>query len=151
MKAFRGSLLAAAVLLLVGVLVFMLRPEPVDKDAVEGVRIFEFEKHELTRVHVERPGADPITLVERDGQWTIDGTGFVAGRSMVNRVKHQLHDLTSRATVVEDPDQPELYGTVESWPSRRGTPTPARSATTSAPSPATWSTPSRSRRSTTTA
>ena len=36
--------------------------------------------------------------------------GFTAGRSMVNRVKHQLHDLTARATVVADAESPELYG-----------------------------------------
>ncbi|NOY25937.1 MAG: hypothetical protein GXP62_08710, partial [Oligoflexia bacterium] len=110
MKAFRGTLIAALLLVMVGVLVFFLRPTPTNPKAVDGVRIFDFEKHELVRVHVERPGADPITLVEKDGRWTIQGTGFVAGRSMVNRVKHQLHDLTSRATVVQAPDQAELYG-----------------------------------------
>lgn len=110
MKAFRGTLIAAVLFLVVGLVVWALRPAPKTPDAIEGVRIFEFEKHELVRVHVERPGVDPITLVEKDGQWSIEGTGFVAGRSMVNRVKHQLHDLTSRATVVETADQPELYG-----------------------------------------
>ncbi len=110
MKAFRGTLLAAALLLVVGIVVWFLRPDPTDAGPGDGVRIFAFEKHELTSVHVERPGADPITLKEVDGHWTIVGTDFIAGRSMVNRVKHQLHDLTSRATVVESPDQPELYG-----------------------------------------
>ena len=48
----------------------------------------------------------------RRAGWPMDhrGNGFEAGRSMVNRVKHQLHDLTARATVVEAPDAPELYG-----------------------------------------
>lgn len=110
MKAFRGTLLAALLLLIVGVIYVLARPEPVEPGVEEGVRIFEFEKHELVRVHVERPDAEPITLIEEDGTWTIEGTGFIAGRSMVNRVKHQLHDLTSRATVVEDPAALELYG-----------------------------------------
>ena len=57
--------------------------------------IFSFEKHELSRVEVVRPDAEPIVLVEVDGQWVIEGTGHPAGRSMVNRVKHQLHDLTT--------------------------------------------------------
>ncbi|MCK6504400.1 DUF4340 domain-containing protein [Myxococcota bacterium] len=110
MKAFRGTLIAAAVFALVFIAWAMLRPDPQAPVDGEGVRIFTFEKHELVSVHVQPAGADPITLVERDGQWIIEGTGFVAGRSMVNRVKHQLHDLTSRATVVEAPEQPELYG-----------------------------------------
>lgn len=110
MKAFRGTILALVLLLVVGVVVWLARPTPQPVGQGEGVRIFEFEKHELVSVHVERPDAEPITLREVDGTWVIEGTGFIAGRSMVNRVKHQLHDLTSRATVVESPDAPELYG-----------------------------------------
>lgn len=111
MKAFRGTLLAAAALLLLGLLVFWLKPELFDGDAPSGPpRIFQFEKHEVVKVEVIKPGEGPVVLLEKDGQWTIEGTGFEAGRSMVNRVKHQLHDLTARATVVESPDAPELYG-----------------------------------------
>lgn len=110
MKAFRGTLIAALLLLAVAALVVYLRPPAPDGLPVEGVRIFAFEKHELVSVRVERPGAEPLSLVEKDGGWIIEGSGFAAGRSMVNRVKHQLHDLTSRATVVEAPDQLELYG-----------------------------------------
>ncbi len=110
MKAFRGSLLAALLLIAVAAAFWLLRPQTDDTLPDEGVRIFSFEKHELVKVHVERPDADPITLQEQDGRWLIAGTDFVAGRSMVNRVKHQLHDLTSRATVVDAPDSPELYG-----------------------------------------
>lgn len=110
MKAFRGTLIAGLLLLLAVIAVLVARPELLAPDDPGPVRIFTFEKHEVTRVEVERPGADRIVLVEVDGQWSIEGTGFVAGRSMVNRVKHQLHDLTARATVVEDPELPELYG-----------------------------------------
>lgn len=115
MKAFRGTLVALVLLLLVGVAWWFLRPEPVGPGVEEGVRLFEFEKHELVRVEVKRPAsadldAQDVVLEEVDGQWRIAGTDFVAGRSMVNRVKHQLHDLTSRAVVVDSPDAPELYG-----------------------------------------
>ena len=30
--------------------------------------------------------------------------------TMVNRIKHQLHDLSSRARVVENPENPDLFG-----------------------------------------
>ena len=111
MKAFRGTLLAAATLVLVALVLFVVKPDILSESAESGPpRIFEFEKHEVVRVEVVKPGEDAVVLVEQDGQWTIEGTGFEAGRSMVNRVKHQLHDLTARATVVEAPDAPELYG-----------------------------------------
>ena len=111
MKAFRGTLIAAVALVLVAVVVLVVRPDLLDGETPAGPpRIFEFEKHEVVRVEVVKPGEDPVVLAEQDGQWTIEGTGFEAGRSMVNRVKHQLHDLTARATVVEDPESPELYG-----------------------------------------
>lgn len=110
MKAFRGTLIAAALLVGVGAGYLALRPA-VDTTATDaGPRLFAFEKHELVKVTVARPGAEDVVLVETDGKWAIEGTDFVAGRSMVNRVKHQLHDLTARATVVESPENPELYG-----------------------------------------
>jgi len=109
-KAFRGSLLALFVLVLVAVVVLSLKPEVTDPLPSGEVRLFEFEKHELVRVEVARAAADSIVLVEQEGHWLIEGTDFVAGRSMVNRFKHQLHDLTSRATVVEDVQNAALYG-----------------------------------------
>lgn len=110
MKAFRGTLIAAVLLILVGVALLVLRPA-VFAPAPEGPkRLFTFEKHELVKVDVRRPDGTQIALVEKDGEWRIDGTDFVAGRSMVNRVKHQIHDLTARASVVEGAQAPELYG-----------------------------------------
>jgi hypothetical protein len=104
MKAFRGSLLALVVLLVVGVVVWVVRPAmlfPPPKVESEP-RLFEFEKHEMTKAEVTRPDGETIVLSENDGKWTIEGTNFVAGRSMVNRIKHQIHDLSARATVVEN-------------------------------------------------
>jgi len=109
MKPFRGTLIAAALLAVVAVLWFVLKPADVE-EADGGPRLFTFEKHELVKVDVRCPDGRPIVLVEKDGKWSIEGTDFVASRSMVNRFKHQLHDLTARATVVEDPEHPELYG-----------------------------------------
>lgn len=118
MKAFRGTLIAALVLVLAAVAFLIVRPDVASDEVVGHPQLFQFEKHELTRVEVLRPvvaggkvtSSDSIVLVEQDGQWIIEGTGFVAGRSMVNRVKHQIHDLTARATVVDAPELPELYG-----------------------------------------
>jgi hypothetical protein len=110
MRAFRGTLLAAAALVILAVVVLVMRPELLEGEPEGPPRLFEFEKHELVRVEVARPDGRTLALAEQDGRWTIEGTDFTAGRSMVNRVKHQLHDLTARATVVEDPEQPELYG-----------------------------------------
>src|SRR6185436_3472365 len=112
MKAYRGTILALLVLLVVGVVVWIVHPAmlfPAAKVESEP-RLFEFEKHEMTRAEVTRPDGETIVLAEHDGKWIIEGTNFVAGRSMVNRIKHQIHDLSARATVVENPDAPELYG-----------------------------------------
>ena len=110
MKAFKGTLVAAVVLVVVGALVWTQRPAVFTPDVVEGTRIFQFEKHELVRVEVDRPQAERIVLVEQDGGWIIEGSGHQAGRSMVNRVKHQIHDLSARAAVVEAPENPEIFG-----------------------------------------
>ncbi|MDG1480520.1 MAG: DUF4340 domain-containing protein [Myxococcota bacterium] len=110
MKAFRGTILALIVLALVAGVVFMLKPPAVDVGVEgDGERLFTFEKHELVRIEVTQPGKEPVALIEEDAQWLIDGTDKVASRSMVNRAKHQIHDLTSRATL-EDAADVELYG-----------------------------------------
>lgn len=110
MKVFRGTLISALLLLAVGALVFFVRPDLFQGKPEGPPRLFEFEKHELMRVEVTRPDGEVVALSENEGRWTIEGTDFVAGRSMVNRIKHQIHDLTARATVVESPEAPELYG-----------------------------------------
>lgn len=110
MKAFRGTLVMAVALVALAIIVLVARPDLLEGDPEGPPQIFAFEKHEVVRVEVQRPDGSTVALVETDGRWSIEGTDFQAGRSMVNRVKHQLHDLTARATVVEDPEQPELYG-----------------------------------------
>ena len=110
MKAFKGTAISLLVLALVGMLVWSQRATVFTPEVVEGTRIFQFEKHELVRVEVDRPQADRIVLLERDGRWIIEGTGHEAGRSMVNRVKHQIHDLAARATVVEAAENLDIFG-----------------------------------------
>jgi len=110
-KAFRGTLVAAVALALLAAVVFFVKPDLLTGEEDAGPpRLFEFEKHEVVRVQVDRPDGERVVLLEKDGAWIIESTGHTAGKSMVNRVKHQLHDLTARATVVEDPESPELYG-----------------------------------------
>lgn len=109
MKAFKGTLIAAALLGITYGLVTWLDPAPEQVDEPGTQRLFSFEKQDLIRVEIKRPD-DSLILVETDEGWIVEGPDFRAGRSMVNRVKHQLHDLESRATVVEDPEDLVLYG-----------------------------------------
>ncbi len=108
MKGFRSTFLLAVVVFAVWGLVRVFDPAP---DAIDDAppQLFVFEKQDVVRVQVERP-EDTLVLAETDDGWIIESTGFSASKSMVNRVKHQLHDLTARATVVENPDEAALYG-----------------------------------------
>ena len=64
MKAFRGSLVALVLFGVVFALVRWLQPAVLAPEIQEGDAIFSFEKHELSRVEVVRPDAEPIVLVE---------------------------------------------------------------------------------------
>ncbi len=117
MKQFKGTILALAVLLALIGGYTLARPTeltPKERKAamakVEGVPLFVFEKADLVAVEVTRSDG-PITLTEHaDGSWWIEGTEMRASRQMVNRVKHQLHDLVSRATVAGESEEGALYG-----------------------------------------
>ena len=107
MNAFRGTLIMAVIVVVLGLCIWLIAPEVLTVDGedvpvlVEGKILVEFEEHELVAVRIERP-EDEILLEENDnGTWSIVGTDFVASRSMVNRIKHQLHALTARALVTE--------------------------------------------------
>jgi hypothetical protein len=111
MKAFRGTLVVALLLCVVGLAVWFFEPRVQDPNAEHVVQLFNFEKQDLVRVEVDRPDKGRLVLSEQpDGSWIVEGPGWKAGRSMVARVKHQIHDLTSRATVIQEPQAPELYG-----------------------------------------
>jgi hypothetical protein len=115
MKNFRGTLLALVALLgLLGAW-WMVRPAeltPAERKAAlkENEKpIFVFEKANLVKVEVTRPDG-AIVLAERADGWWLEGEELRASRSMVNRVKHQLHDLVARASVVDGPADDALYG-----------------------------------------
>jgi hypothetical protein len=114
MKAFRGSLLAAGAVALLGGAWVALRPAEDATKAkapakVEGEKLFPFEKADLAKIEVRRPEGT-LTLEERADGWWIAGDERRASRSMVSRVKHQLHDLSARATVVPDAGEASRYG-----------------------------------------
>jgi hypothetical protein len=118
MRQFRGTLVALAVL---GVLVgawWASRPAetttqkaPAAADA--PIALFPFEKANLVRVEVQRPDG-AVVLEERADGWWLANEDQRASRTMVNRVKHQLHDLTARATVADATSDAALYGLGES-------------------------------------
>jgi len=109
MKAFKGTLVAAVALGLTWGAIQLLDPAPEQVAAPEAEPLFAFEKVDLIRVEIKRPD-DALVLVETDDGWFVEGPDFTASRSMVNRVKHQLHDLTARANVIEEPEDFALYG-----------------------------------------
>lgn len=113
MKTFRGTLLVAVALLAVVLFVVFVEKPPEEVEDPDRA-IYVFEKQDLVRAHVIRADGSEITLSETDTGWVIEETGFRASKSMVNRVKHQLHDLTARAQVVEETKDPALYGLGES-------------------------------------
>jgi hypothetical protein len=110
-KAFRGTAIVALLLMLV-VLAVKFIEKPVEEDPIEDeVReLFKFEKQDLVKTVVTRPDGEVLTLTETEDGWLLEETGFRASKSMVNRVKHQLHDLTARASVVDEAVDPALYG-----------------------------------------
>ena len=50
------------------------------------------------------------SIIEKDGKWWIEGTDWQAGLTMVNRIRHQLHNLEARAKVTREKDDLDLYG-----------------------------------------
>jgi len=115
LKAFKGTA-AVAVLLIAALAAVKFIEKPVEEAPIEDLErtLFDFEKQDLVKTVVTRPDGETLTLIEQDDGWILEETGFRASKSMVNRVKHQLHDLTARAQVIEEADDPALYGLGES-------------------------------------
>ena len=110
MKTFRGTWVALGVMVAIwlGMRLFENSNTLEPHQSIE-VALFSFEKEEVVAVDIERP-SDTIVLAEGDDGWTIGDSGYEASRSMVGRIKHQLHDLTARATVIEASGDLERYG-----------------------------------------
>ena len=108
MKEFRGTLIALLVFLGLGAF-FFLREEKGNQDETEK-QIFSFEKHEVSSATIYRPDGEIIKLIEKDGKWWIEGTDWQANLTMVNRIRHQLHNLEARAKVTREKDDLDLYG-----------------------------------------
>ncbi len=110
MRSFRGTLLAAVACAALGTAWWYARPgEDRPAPAADGTTLLRFDRAELVRVEVARADG-ALTLEEAPDGWRVAGSGHRASDSMVSRVKHQLHDLDARATVVPDTDAPARYG-----------------------------------------
>ncbi len=71
--------------------------------------IFQFEKQSLQEVIISQVDQE-IHLVEQDGIWTLKQADNQASTTMVNRSKHQLHDLHARSIVDTNPQDLSVYG-----------------------------------------
>ena len=107
MKEFRGSLIALVLVFVVSFVYFGDSQESIVPIKVE--QLFRFEKHDLKEVVITQPTGTTIQLQEREGVWYLNDESL-ASTSMVNRIKHQLHDLDARTTVVKDTKSPTRYG-----------------------------------------
>ena len=105
---FKGSILALAVLLAAATAFYFEGSSTTDA-LPSKTEIFRFEKHDLLYVQIDQPNGTTIILQESDGNWLLKGAG-PASTSMVNRIKHQLHDLDARTTVVPQNIDPTRYG-----------------------------------------
>ena len=100
MKQFRGALISFAILIVVASVYLVLNRTEDSKESTETqtvsnapVQLFQFEKHDVKRVEIKRPNEEAIILVEVEGKWILENISEPANRTMVNRIKHQLHDL----------------------------------------------------------
>lgn len=116
MKAFRGTFGAALAVLVLGGAWWVLQPStqpattPAQRKAdATAAALFPFEKANLVKVEVVRADGT-LVLEERGDGWWLANENVRASRSMVSRVKHQLHDLTARATIEEGARDAALYG-----------------------------------------
>lgn len=87
-----------------------MQDEPNETEAVKEQVLFRFEKHDVRRVLIEPPSGESLDLQEQEGTWVIANKNWNANSSMINRIKHQLHDLNARTLVTKDSDNPTLYG-----------------------------------------
>ena len=102
---FRGSLVAVSVMVIL--LLLVSRTETEQRSQLKT--LMSFDPYLLNGIEITRSG-QTITLQEIDGQWHYLEVNEAAAMVMINRVRHQLHDLKSRAFVSNDNDEFLRYG-----------------------------------------
>ncbi|MFT4626524.1 MAG: hypothetical protein ACI8PZ_005201 [Myxococcota bacterium] len=110
LRRFKGSVVALVVLVLVAVLVWWVPDPSADEAVYEPPRIFRFEKEDLVGIRIIRSELTISLAQDGAGSWRFTDRSWRPSRSMVRRVGHQLHDLSARAEVVSDPEEPARYG-----------------------------------------
>ena len=70
-----------------------------------------FEKTQLQGVLIEKPDGEVLTLRQKDDHWTVQSNSMTeprrASKTMLNRIKHQLHELDFREN--------SLFPQTKSW------------------------------------
>lgn len=72
--------------------------------------VFEFAKQDVTGFTVTHPDGTGLQVEEINGEWVLRDSGYSASMTMVNRVRHQLHQLPVRAVVSNHDSDLSVYG-----------------------------------------
>ena len=97
-----------------GVSYFWTLPNPEPSMSVDKTWM-RFEKTQLQSVLIEKPDGEVLSLQQKEDHWTVQSNSLAepkrASKTMLNRIKHQLHELDFREefTLSEDQDL-ENYG-----------------------------------------
>ena len=105
-----------AILFLIGSFFAYILTIPTPRSDVESDKNWlRFEKTQLQSVSIQRPDNSLLILEKQTDHWTMQISPQTeqkrASKTMINRIKHQLHDLDFRETFrPSDGKQPEDYG-----------------------------------------
>ena len=81
--------------------------------AIEPVQsgvVFDFAKQDVVGFRVNHPNGASLQVEEVNGEWVLSDSGYSASMTMVNRVRHQLHQLPVRAVVSNHDSDLSVYG-----------------------------------------
>lgn len=79
-------------------------------ESIQSKFVFEFAKQDVTSFKVHYPAKTDLEIEEVDGEWILSDSGYSASMTMVNRVRHQLHQLPVRAVVTNHNPDLSVYG-----------------------------------------
>ena len=71
--------------------------------------VFSFEKNSVQAFKIVSPSGQEIQVYKKNGEWWLS-PNIKASMTMVNRVRHQIHNLKLRALVKESEQDGSLYG-----------------------------------------